>query len=272
MSTNYHDWLPRVISIAKEAAVAILDIYQNKNYQIKKKLDNSPITAADLLAHQIIKNGLFSIDPALPLLSEEGEAPPFEIRSTWSRYWLVDPLDGTKEFIHGTGEFTVNIALIENGKPVLGVVLAPALQHTYWATKGQGAFFEAEGNPSYRIHTNQLPQSPLKIVVSRRSHQKSDSLNSHWSALLNRLGEYELFFCGSALKICLVAKGEADLYPRLGTTCEWDTAAGQCILEEAGGQLVDFECKPLLYNNRITLENPGFYATSDSYLASVCCG
>lgn len=256
-------YLPKVISVAREAAEAVLQIYSQKIYQVESKLDNSPVTEADLLANNIIKMGLNKIDPSLPFLSEEDEIIPFEERVGWSRYWLVDPLDGTREFLAGTGEFTINIALVEDHQPVLGVILAPVLKRVYWAEKGQGAYkMDFDGSP-LAIATHQESRSPLKVVVSRRFHEKKNPL---WNRLENKLGLYETLICGSALKICMVASGEADLYPRIGPTGEWDTAAGQCILEEAGGQLVDSQGYPLSYNTKASLENPLFYAIAAPYL------
>ncbi|HXH55256.1 MAG TPA: 3'(2'),5'-bisphosphate nucleotidase CysQ [Gammaproteobacteria bacterium] len=265
----YRDWIPKILSVALEAAEAIVDIYDRNAYQVKEKLDTSPVTEADLCAHQIIQKGLFSIDPTLPLLSEEGDTIPDEIRSRWSRYWLVDPLDGTREFIKGSGEFTVNIALIENHSPVLGVVVVPVHRHAYWAIQGEGAYAKLAAADPVRIHTNRFPKSPLKVAASRRLNQNT---KPDWGALMNRLNQPELVYCGSAWKICLVATGEVDLYPQFGPTSEWDTAAGQCILEAAGGQLVDFAGRPLQYNVKPTLENPAFFAVSDSGLIPICCG
>lgn len=265
----YQDWIPKILSVALEAAEAIIDIYDRNAYQVKKKLDTSPVTEADLCAHQIIQKGLFSIDPTIPLLSEEGDTTSYEIRSLWSRYWLVDPLDGTREFIKGSGEFTVNIALIENHSPVLGVVVVPAHRHAYWAIQGEGAYAKLAAADPVRIHTNHFPQRPWKVAASRRLNQNT---KPDWVALMNRLSQPELVYCGSAWKICLVATGEVDLYPQFGTTSEWDTAAGQCILEAAGGQLVDFSGRPLQYNVKSSLENPAFCAISDSGLIPICCG
>lgn len=267
----YQDWIPTVLSIAGDASKAIMDIYDRKIYQVKEKSDTSPVTEADVCAHHIIQNGLLSIDPTIPLVSEEGEIALYEMRSRWSRYWLVDPLDGTREFIKGSGEFTVNIALIENHVPVVGVVAVPARAHFYWAIRGQGAYFKTGSDDPMTIHTNDVPfpGTPLRVAASRRLHQNTQA---DWIALMQRLGDPQLIYCGSAWKLCLVAKGDADLYPQLGPTSEWDTAAGQCILEAAGGQLIDFKGEPLRYNLKSTFENPGFYAISNSALIPVCCG
>jgi 3'(2'), 5'-bisphosphate nucleotidase len=265
----YKNWISQILSVAMDAAKAINSIYRTKNYQIKEKLDTSPVTEADLCAHHIIQQGLFAIDSELPLISEEGEIPSYAIRANWPRYWLIDPLDGTKEFIKQSGEFTVNIALIENHTPVLGVVVVPAFQHLYWAVRGEGAYAKIGAADPIRIHTNHVLQTPLKVVASSRLNQ---NIKPEWLALMRRLDEPELSYCGSSWKLCLVAKGDVDLYPQLGTTSEWDTAAGQCILEAAGGHLIDLAGNPLQYNLKSPLENPGFYAISDSTLIPICCG
>lgn len=260
MNYIYTQWLPLVIAVASRASDAILGIYQRQAYQIKSKADRSPVTKADLLAHEVILEGLTLIDRSIPVLSEEDSGIDYSIRSSWKRYWLVDPLDGTKEFIKGTGEFTVNIALIDNGIPVLGVVMVPTRQHCYWAIQGGHAYFQDMSQPAKaeRIRTNNQVIFPIKVAMSRHS---SPELGP-WQSILKRLPSVEWVYCGSALKICLVAKGDVDLYPRLGPTCEWDTAAGQCILEAAGGKLVDIQGQPLKYNTRASVINPTFIAVS----------
>lgn len=265
----YQDWLPKILSVAFAAAHAIIDIYERKAYQVKKKLDTSPVTEADLRAHHIIQAGLAAIDPGLPLLSEEGNQATYKMRSRWPRYWLIDPLDGTTEFIAGTGEFTVNIALIENDRPVLGIVVVPVHRHAYWAVRGEGAYLQLSDAKPERIHTNPFPPATFKVLASRRLNQHT---KPGWAALMERLGHPALQYCGSAWKICLIAKGEADVYPQFGPTSEWDTAAGQCILEAAGGQLVDWAGQPLRYNSKPSLENPAFYAISNKKLVPICCG
>jgi 3'(2'), 5'-bisphosphate nucleotidase len=258
------DWISHLLSIAEEAACAVNEIYNSKTYNIDSKLDNSPVTEADFKAHEIIKAGLFNLDPNVPLLSEEGESVPIQTRCHWTRFWLVDPLDGTKEFIRRTGEFTINIALIENHQPVVGVVSVPQLGHYYWAIQGKGAYLRYNGREE-RLQT--AFHSPLQVVVSRRSYNKSQV--ERWAT---RLPEYNLSYCGSSLKICLVASGERDLYPQMGKTYEWDTAAGQCILEAAGGHLVNLSGGSLQYNMSSSLENPPFYALSNRSLIPILCG
>lgn len=262
----YQGWLPKVIDIAKNAGEVIEEVYVKKSFTVESKLDNSPITEADIQANKIIIEGLQKIDPHIPILSEESVIPNFEERQQWSRYWLVDPLDGTREFIRGTDEFTVNIAFIENHQPVMGIIVAPVLHQSYWAVKGQGAFFQLGSDKPQVMHTQARVRSPIKLIVSRRHESHHEEA---WKVVLDKLGPYELIYCGSSLKICLVAKGEADIYPRLGPIGEWDTAAGQCILEEAGGKLIDLSGNPLQYNCRNTLINEGFYAIGSQNLISI---
>lgn len=257
VSKEYISWLPEVIQIARNASLAIMEFYQKKDYQIKTKDDQSPVTEADILAHEMIEQGLSNIDPNLPIISEEGSPIAYSERCQWPLYWLVDPLDGTREFIKGTGEFTVNIALIENHRPVLGVVIAPALQQSYWAVQGGQSFFqEAESEPVVLKCPSEF-RYPVKIALSRNHHTEDVQLLNLLKCLDQKV---EIYYYGSALKICLVARNKVDLYPRFGRTGEWDTAAGQCVLEVAGGQLVDVQGQPLRYNTHATLFNPGFYA------------
>jgi 3'(2'), 5'-bisphosphate nucleotidase len=249
-----------VIAVARKASDAIMDIYERRAYQVKSKADHSPVTEADLLAHDIILAGLAIIDPTIPVLSEEASDINYDVRSGWDRYWLVDPLDGTREFIKETGEFTVNIALIENHIPVLGVVMVPVFKHCYWAVVGGPAYFQGDNSQQRPevIQTNSRMSSPTRIAISRDHPNNS----TKWNSLLDRLQPIEWVHCGSALKICLVAKGQVDLYPRFGPTGEWDTAAGHCILEAAGGRVVDTRGQTLKYNLRPSLINPAFMAVS----------
>lgn len=256
MNTGRALWIQSVLEVAKEASIAIMNFYSTKKFEISTKFNNSPVTEADLKAHQIILAGLQRIDPHIPVLSEEGPEIPYSLRSKWSQYWLVDPLDGTKEFIRETGEFTINIALIENHIPVMGVIVAPALGKSYWAIQNEGAYFQEDNQPPKIIHVNKEIQFPIKIALSRHHLREEHK----WEPLLKNLDSPEIVYCGSALKIGLVAQGIVDFYPRFGPTGEWDTAAGQCILEAAGGKLIDFRGNPLKYNARESLENPGFLA------------
>ena len=250
--------LDALIQIAITAGKEIMAIYSN-DFSVADKHDNSPLTAADLAAHHSILAGLAALTPDLPVLSEESAAVPFSERQSWQRYWLVDPLDGTKEFIKRNGEFTVNIALIDTGEAVMGVVHVPVTGLTYAGEKNRGAFIRDNGS-DLPIHVAQPATQPLRVVGSR-SHA-GDSLQ----ALLTRLDDYELVSMGSSLKFCLVAEGKADFYPRLGPTSEWDTAAAQAVVEAAGGKVVTLDGKPLRYNTKDALLNPHFLVYGDSQI------
>ncbi len=248
----------QVGAIARDAGAAILDVYQG-DFAVHTKADASPLTAADLAAQQVIMAGLAALDPSLPVLSEEAKALPWSERRHWSRYWLVDPLDGTREFVKRNGEFTVNIALIDDRRSVLGVVLAPVSGELYVAAQGQGAWLQAQaGAPWQRIRTRAMGQPAL--VAGSRSH------GGVQGGMLQQLvgSDYELVPLGSSLKFCLIARGAADLYLRLGLTSEWDTAAAQCVLEEAGGALLDLAGQPFRYNRGESLLNPEFVAVGDT--------
>lgn len=239
------------------ASTAILEVYASA-HDVEYKADDSPITRADRAAHDILATRLRLLAPAIPVLSEESDvAHGHSVRRDWRELWLVDPLDGTREFIGRNGEFTVNVALVRDGEPVLGVVAAPALGLTYYAARGHGAWCRHDGEAARPIHVR--PAADPLVVVGSRSH-RGDSLD----AVLARIGPHELRPMGSALKICLVAEGAADFYPRLGPTSEWDTAAAQAVLEVAGGALTTLEGVPLRYNQRDTLLNPHFIAYGDA--------
>jgi len=248
------------LDIAIEAGRAILEIYES-GFQVESKQDNTPLTEADLAAHEIIENGLRKFTPDLPVITEESGKIPFEERKQWHRYWLVDPLDGTREFIRRSGEFTVNVALIENQEPVLGIVYAPVLGTYYYACRGQGAYKRvATGQPT-PIHARRWDGGKATVVCSSATHK-----GKHLQSLLDNLGDYEVVCLGSALKSCLVAEGKADIYARLGPTSEWDTAAAQCIVEEAGGQITDTHMQPLRYNTKKSLLNPHFLVFGETDL------
>ena len=221
-----------VVRIAKSAGASIMQIY-NQGFQVGYKQDASPLTLADKRSHQIIKNGLAQLSVQIPILSEEGECVPYSERKLWEYFWLVDPLDGTKEFIKKNDEFTVNIALIHESVPVLGVVYAPALDICYWAKHGQGAFKDGRKLP---IKTKEQRKT-CKIVASR-SHMSDDT--RLFIASLTTDKAKELVSVGSSLKICLVAEGEADVYPRLAPTMEWDTGAAHAIVNESGSFLMKY--------------------------------
>lgn len=259
MSMTPEQLLPHVRALAREAGHAILTIYQQSEaIEVTCKADKSPVTIADLTAHHLIKAGLQKLTPNYPVLSEEDMIPAYEIRRQWTRYWLVDPLDGTKEFIARNGEFTVNIALIENQQPILGVINEPVAGQTYYATATDGAFKETSAGVVQAIHTRAC-EIPLAVIVSRR--HGTGQLNQ----LLSKLPAYQLQHAGSSLKSCIVAEGQADLHPRFGPTSEWDTAAAQCIVFAAGGAMLDFYLQPLRYNERESLINPAFIVVGDCH-------
>ena len=247
----------RVADVARVAGDAIMDVYQG-DFSVQTKADASPVTAADMAAHRVIVGRLAQLQPLLPILSEEARALPWSERRQWSRYWLVDPLDGTREFVKRNGEFTVNIALIDNHRSVLGVVFAPVTGEMYVAEQGAGSWLQSDhGGDWRRLRTRPLPPSPM--VAGSRSHGGAQH------AVLEQLigSDYELQPLGSSLKFCLIARADADLYLRLGLTSEWDTAAAQCVLEEAGGAVLDLTGQPFRYNRGESLLNPEFIAVGD---------
>jgi 3'(2'), 5'-bisphosphate nucleotidase len=249
--------LNKIEQTAINAGKEILKIYHSADFGVQIKGDDSPLTKADLAAHNVIVESLQAFTPNIPILSEESTEISFEERRSWKKYWLVDPLDGTKEFIKKNGEFTVNIALIEEGNPTLSVVYVPVTGIAYTAAKGYGAFKKSDGNRE-QITTHK-PARNIPIVVGSRSHISADV-----QTYLEKLGNHELTAMGSSLKFCLVAEGKADLYPRLGLTSEWDTAAAQCIVEQAGGHVVTMDNKPLTYNTKDSLLNPYFMVYGDA--------
>lgn len=247
--------LPRVVDLAREAGNAIMKLYGRANLETSFKKDSSPLTQADFESHQIIIHGLFSLSPDWPILSEESEEAPFEKRASWNRFWLVDPLDGTKEFLQRTGEFTVNIALVEHGIPILGVVYAPIFDCMYFAMRDAGAF-KMQGGLRSRIKTTRPEGSILRTVISRYHRSQEESL----MAFVKDGRQCEFIVMGSSLKFCLIAEGAADMYPRVGPTMEWDTAAAHCILVEAGGAIADLDGNLIRYNKPV-LVNPSFVAS-----------
>ena len=247
--------LTHALELTQQAGRRILEVYQS-DFAVTHKQDESPLTQADLASHSLIVETLSKLAPQLPCLSEEAADIPHATRSSWQRYWLVDPLDGTREFVKRNGEFTVNIALVEAHRPVLGVIHAPVLGLTYGAARGAGAF-RLEGQRRVPIATRKLPAAPTFVVS--RSHK--DPL---LDALLARAPAHETVSRGSSLKFCLVADGTADFYPRLGPTSEWDTAAGQCIVEQAGGAVWRLpELTPLGCNEKDSVLNPSFAVIGD---------
>jgi 3'(2'), 5'-bisphosphate nucleotidase len=254
MSAATHELLERVAHIAREAGREILEVYASGAVTAMAKADQSPLTAADLRAHRLIVERLGALVPALPVLSEEAAHTPFTERSRWQRYWLVDPLDGTKEFLSRNGQFTVNIALIEGHAPALGVVHVPVADTSYLGWPGEGAWRQRAGGTPEPIRVAAHTATPMRVVGSR-SH-RGDSLE----AFLARAGAHELLAIGSSLKFCRVAEGSADVYPRLGPTSEWDTAAAHAVVTAAGGTVSRLDGSALQYNTRAELLNPYFVA------------
>jgi 3'(2'), 5'-bisphosphate nucleotidase len=249
---NPCDHLEAVCEIAHAAGRRILDVYE-REFKVEHKEDHSPLTEADRAAHEIITTQLEALTPDVPVLTEESAVVDYDTRARWKRFWLVDPLDGTKEFINRNGEFTVNIALIEGNRPVLGVVYVPVPALTYYACAGQGAYKHKGECVVQRARVRRF-DGGKPIVVASRSHAGRET-----EAFLKNLGEHDIVSMGSALKLCLVAEGAADVYPRLGPTMEWDTAAAQCVVEAAGGRVTDLNRQPLVYN-KPSLLNPWFLA------------
>jgi len=242
--------LQTIVAIAKDAGDAIMEIYQ-KDFSIEYKDDQSPLTEADIKSNEIICKELERLYPTIPILSEENKTVSYEERKNWELFWLIDPIDGTKEFIKKNGEFTVNIALIENNTPVLGVVYAPALGDMYYAQKGNGSFKNGQKLP---LHINKLPKERLKVVASK-SH-----LSEETQTFIDNLytKEIEQVSKGSSLKLCMVAEGTADIYPRLAPTMEWDTGAAHAIVIEVGKRVLQFGKKENLLYNKEVLLNPWF--------------
>ena len=249
--------IQQINQIANLAGEKILQVYA-QDFDVEEKADSSPLTQADLASHHCIVDALEKLTPQIPVLSEESAALPYAERQKWSRYWLIDPLDGTKEFVKRNGEFTVNIALIEDGVPVLGVVYVPVSGVTYYGDIEHGAFHQLPGKPATPMRVSSTCAQPMRVAGSR-SHA-GDSLKK----FLEKLPEHNMVAMGSSLKLCLVAEGKADIYPRLGPTSEWDTAAAQAVVEAAGGQVTDTEMQRLRYNQKDSLLNPYFLVFGDS--------
>ncbi|MFH4670485.1 3'(2'),5'-bisphosphate nucleotidase CysQ [Vibrio alginolyticus] len=263
MTKDLSHLLPQVIEIARSAGQMILEIYEKKQYEAYTKSDETPVTSADIAAHKFITERLSDLTPDIPVLSEEGADISLEQRAQWERYWLVDPLDGTQEFIARSGDFATIIALVDNNRPTMGVVYGPVSGVTYYAYNGKGAWKIPDMSDSVKIHTHkhEQPEQSIAIAISRRQdiNRITNRMSSAWN--------YDLIPLGSAaLKACLVAEGAVDCYLRLGPTGEWDTAATQCIVEEAGGRILSTQLEPLSYNERETLENPNFIVLGDADL------
>jgi 3'(2'), 5'-bisphosphate nucleotidase len=253
--------LDELKEVAIEAGAAIMAVYTSDEMDVTYKEENgrtSPLTRADTEANNIIIARLKTLTPDIPILSEETKAEEYETRKSWKKFWLIDPLDGTKEFIKKSGEFTVNIALIEDGSPQMGVVYAPVLKSNYYALKGHGAFKDVAGT-TVELCTADYRDEPLRVVASL-SHRGPEL--EDFFAKIEKLGDVSAISMGSSLKLCLVAEGSAHLYPRLGPTMEWDTGAAHCVVECAGGSVTDLQGKPLQYNKE-NLLNPFFMVTGN---------
>ena len=244
-----------IVDIAIEAGNAILEIYK-EDITVETKSDNSPLTIADKNANEIIVAGLQKLDNSIPIISEENKLTEYSERKSWTKCWIVDPLDGTKEFIKKNGEFTVNIALVGNGTPILGVVHVPAQNITYYAEKNKGSF-KIENGRTTQLHIRKLAEDGVLKIVGSRSHQTPELL-AYVEQQKTKFANVDFVAAGSSLKFCLLAEGKADVYPRLGLTMEWDTCAGQIVATEAGAEVLRFDNnEPLLYN-RENLLNPFF--------------
>ena len=247
-----------VLAIAWRAGRRIVEIADG-DYDVVTKDDETPLTTADLAAHDIIVEGLEELEPRLPVLSEESDEIPFSVRHGWASHWLVDPLDGTREFLRGNGEFAVNIALVSGHRPVLGVVVAPVLDVAYFAARGLGSWKQSGTRPPESIHVRDVPAD--RPVVAR---SRCPTTGPRMQRFLDRLGAHDEIAMGASLKSCLVAEGAADVYARLGPTGEWDTAAAQVIVEEAGGRITDIASHELRYNESESLINPHFVVYGDA--------
>jgi 3'(2'), 5'-bisphosphate nucleotidase len=241
-----------IVALAEDAGRAILEVYST-DFEVQSKTDESPLTQADLASHHCIAAGLEKLTPDMPVISEESGLPDFEERGAWQRYWLIDPLDGTKEFVNRNGEFTVNIALIDNHRPVFGVVHVPVHKKTYVGCEGVGAELRDNDAAPQAIRVAASSELPVRVVGSR-SHR-----GASLDAYLQALGDHDMVPMGSSLKFCVVAEGGADIYPRLGPTSEWDTAAAQAVVEQAGGRVVTLDGKPMQYNAKADILNPHFF-------------
>lgn len=245
--------LNELITITRQAGDKIMEFYRRGETQTWTKKDDSPITEADLAAHHIIVDGLTQLTPNIPVLSEESADITWEERKQWQRYWLVDPLDGTKEFIKRNGEFTVNIALIDNGTPIMATVYAPALNQMFWADKEKGSYFSEGQQAPIKLDLTVTKAKETLRVVGSRSHPSAEM-----ATFVEQFKSHEIVPTGSSLKFCLVAQGRADIYPRLGPTMEWDTGAGHCIALFAGAVVTKLDNSELLYNQRESLLNEFF--------------
>ena len=250
-----------LIDLARHAGDAIMQVYAGE-FEVQTKEDASPLTVADLRAHRIIVDGLRRMTPQLPIISEESEPAAFEVRRTWDRYWLVDPLDGTREFVNRNGDFTVNIALIDANRAVLGVVGVPVREEVFFGDVASGIAYKTTTEGRRTLKTRTVSEAQGLTVVATRSHG-SGRLERFLDALRTVFGSVARQSVGSSLKFCMLAEGLADFYPRLGPTSEWDTAAAQAVLTAAGGAVLRFDGTELAYNTKASLLNPEFFCVGD---------
>ena len=249
------EYIKHVVDFSRDAGDAIMKIYDQEDLGIESKKDESPLTMADLAANKILCDGLKKLNPDIPIISEENDDLDYTVRKDWDYCWIVDPLDGTKEFIKRNGEFTTNVALVRNGESIAGVIFAPVLNEMFWAVKGVGAYSEIDGQKTkLKVSTYSDSDKNLKLVCSR-SH-----LNDATKAIVDRYSSPELVASGSSLKFMAIAKGDAHIYPRMAPTMEWDTCAAQAILEEAGGKVLIGESENPVQYNKEDLLNPHFIA------------
>lgn len=252
-----------LIDIVVAAGEAILEVY-NSDFKVENKSDNSPLTQADLAAHEIIERGLQAVTPDIPIISEESEPPAYDVRRQWSEYWLVDPLDGTKEFVNRNGEFTVNIALISGGLPRFGIVGVPIQNKIYIGDVDNGIAKVIENGESQPISGRHMSlNNDDFVIVASRSHG-GERLEKYLDELENLMHPLSRRAVGSSLKLCVLAEGGADCYPRLGPTSEWDIGAAHAVLRAAGGEVYSFDKSVLPYNSKASLLNPEFVAVADA--------
>lgn len=259
-ASQRQQWLHGAMQIARKAGGLVLELYHEQSYETFAKTDDSPVTSADFAANRLIVDALHQLTPDIPVLSEEGSHLSFAERQQWPRYWLIDPIDGTQEFIAGSGDFAVIIALVEAHQPILGVIYAPVPDSLYVAQRGEGAWrFDSQGQQRLQVRRFQQPeQQPVVVAISRRQAQQK--VLAH----LNPNRSYEQIARGScSLKACMVAEGSADCFMRIGPTGEWDTAAAEVIVGEAGGRIVSQQFQPLTYNQEANLGNPNFMVLGD---------
>jgi len=265
--TKSHNLLTTAITAALEAGKVILEIYHSGEFNVELKGDNSPLTRADSASHNVIMSYLTKTD--IPVLSEEGRDIPYKERKSWKQLWIVDPIDGTKEFIKRNGEFTVNIALVENQKPIIGVIFVPVTTELYFSSKELGAFKIAVNLEDYNVKTLQIKANKLPLqredktftIVASRSHMSAET-EEYVQQMRDIHGQVKLISKGSSLKLCMVAQGTANCYPRFAPTMEWDTAAGQAICEHASVKVIDWETKKNMLYNREDLLNNWFLVQS----------